>query len=230
MLLIITVVFGLIGMAVSFVLKNKFQKYGSIPMVNRMSGKDVAQRMLQHFQIRDVNIICVNGQLTDHYNPVDKTVNLSPDVYSGTSIAAAAVAAHEVGHAVQHAEAYSMLQLRSKMVPVVNFSSRIMQFVFMFGIGIYFFQHNEFVLMVLIALQATITLFAVVTLPVEFDASRRALAFIQDSRIALNDEEYKGAKDMLTWAGMTYFVAALAGVAQLLYFILRFSSSRRDDD
>jgi Zn-dependent membrane protease YugP len=184
--------------------------------------------MLKFNGIYDVQITCVPGHLSDHYNPTDKTVNLSPQVYEGRSVAAAAVAAHECGHAVQHATAYSMLQLRSKLVPVVNISSKIMNWVFMLGIGFYFMQNNPYVLMAIIVLQGIVTAFAVITLPVEFDATRRGLVFITENNITRSDEEYKGAKDALTWAGLTYFVAAIAAVAQLLYFILRMRS--RDDD
>lgn len=230
MLFIITIIFGLIGMLVSFILKSKFEKYSKIPLSSNLSGKEVAEKMLSYNQIYDVKVTHIEGQLSDHYNPIDKTVNLSQDVYEGRSIAAAAVAAHECGHAVQHATAYSMLMLRSKIVPVVNFSSKIMNWVFMLGIGFYFMQNNQYVLMAIIILQSIVTIFAVITLPVEFDASKRGLEFIQGNRITLSDEEDRGAKDALTWAGLTYFVAALAAVAQLLYFILRFSGARRSDD
>jgi Zn-dependent membrane protease YugP len=228
MLLIITIVFGVIGMLVGAVLKSKFEKYSQMPLSSGLSGREVADKMLKFNGIYDVQITCVPGHLSDHYNPTDKTVNLSPQVYEGRSVAAAAVAAHECGHAVQHATAYSMLQLRSKLVPVVNISSKIMNWVFMLGIGFYFMQNNPYVLMAIIVLQGIVTAFAVITLPVEFDATRRGLVFITENNITRSDEEYKGAKDALTWAGLTYFVAAIAAVAQLLYFILRMRS--RDDD
>ena len=228
MLFIITIAFALIGMLVSFILKNKFATYSKIPLSNGLSGKDVADKMLKYNGIYDVKITCIPGELTDHYNPVDKTVNLSPEVYEGRSIASAAVAAHECGHAVQHNTAYSMLTLRSKLVPVVNFSSNIMRFIYALGfLGIYFhLVQNQYILLGIIILQSIITLFALITLPVEFDASKRGLAFIDENRIATTDQEYKGAKDALTWAGMTYLVAALASLAQLLYFILRFTNRR----
>ncbi|MEI6312977.1 MAG: zinc metallopeptidase [Bacteroidota bacterium] len=230
MLFIIMIVFGLLSMLVSTVLKNKFTTYSRIPLISGLSGKEVAERMLKFNGIYDVQITNIPGQLTDHYNPLDKTVNLSPEVYEGRSIASAAIAAHECGHAVQHATAYSMLMLRSRLVPIVNISSNIMRWVFIFGIGFYVMQSNYYVLLVIIVLQAIVTLFSIITLPVEFDASKRGLVFIQESGIIKSDEEYKGAKDALTWAGLTYFVAALASVAQLLYFLLRLNGSRRSND
>ena len=227
-LLMITIIFALIGMVVSFVLKSKFSKYSRVPLRAGFSGKEIADKMLRAHGIYDVSITCVPGQLTDHYNPTDKTVNLSPEVYEGRSIAAAAVAAHECGHAVQHATAYSMLSMRSKLVPIVNFSNNILHWVFMLGfLGMAFdMLNNYYVLVGIIVLQSIVTLFSLVTLPVEIDASRRALAFVETSRITQSEEEYHGAKDALTWAGLTYFVAALASIAQLTYFILRLNSRR----
>lgn len=230
MLFIIMIVFGLISMLVSTVLKNKFSTYSRIPLTSRLSGKEVAERMLKFNGIYDVQITNIPGELTDHYNPLDKTVNLSPEVYEGRSIASAAIAAHECGHAVQHATAYSMLMLRSRLVPIVNVSSNFMRWIFIFGIGFYVMQSNYYVLLTIIVLQAIITLFSIITLPVEFDASKRGLVFIQESGIIKSDEEYNGAKDALTWAGLTYFVAALASVAQLLYFVLRMNGTRRSND
>lgn len=230
MLWIITIVFGLIGMLVSGILKSKFNTYSQEPIGAGLSGREVAEKMLRDHGIFDVKVESVPGQLTDHYNPENKTVNLSPEVYNGRSVAAAAVAAHECGHAVQHAEAYSMLTLRSKLVPAVNLSSKVLHWVFMlmfFGVAFHMFQ-SPYVLIAIIALQSVITLFAVVTLPVEFDASRRGLAFIDSARLTRTDEEHAHAKDALTWAGLTYVVAALASLAQLLYFILQFSGRRRD--
>ncbi len=227
-LLIITIVFAVIGMIVSFVLKNKFARYSKIPLRAGFSGREIADKMLRSNGIYDVQITCVPGQLTDHYNPSDKTVNLSPEVYEGRSIAAAAVAAHECGHAVQHATAYSMLTMRSKLVPIVNFSNNILHWVFMLGfLGMAFgMLNNYYVLIGIIALQSVVTLFSLITLPVEIDASKRGLAFVDANRIAQTEEEYRGAKDALTWAGLTYFVAALASIAQLAYFIFRLNSRR----
>ncbi len=228
MLFIITIIFAVIGMLVSFVLKSKFATYSKMPLTTGLSGKEVADKMLKYNGIYDVQITCVEGQLTDHYNPANKTVNLSPDVYEGRTVAAAAVAAHECGHAVQHNTAYSMLELRSKLVPIVNISSNLMRWIYMLGfMGIYFhLVQNQYILIGIIVLQSIITAFALITLPVEFDASKRGLAFIDQNRITTTEREYQGAKDALTWAGMTYLVAAIAALAQLLYFILRFTGRR----
>jgi len=189
-----------------------------------MSGKEVAEKMLRDNGINDVQVISVPGQLTDHYNPADKTVNLSEGVYMQRNAAAAAVAAHECGHAVQHAVGYSMLQLRSKLVPMVNISSRLMQFVLMAGIFLMFSTRtienpngNTTVLAIGVALFAFTTLFAFVTLPVEYDASNRAMKWLKDTG-TVTAEEYVGVKDSLTWAARTYVVAALGSLAQLLYW------------
>lgn len=225
---IITIIFGLLGMVVSGILQSKFKKYSEVPLGSGLSGREVAEKMLRGYGLTDVKVVSVEGKLTDHYNPADKTVNLSPEVYAGRSVAAAAVAAHECGHAVQHAEAYSMLMLRSKLVPVVQFSSQVLHWIFMLMfMGILFRMFNSpLMLSVIIGLQAVITLFAVITLPVEFDASKRGLAFIESSNLTRTEEEQSYAKDALTWAGMTYVVAALASLAQLLYFILQFNRRR----
>lgn len=227
-LLLITVVFAILGMIISYILKSKFSKYSKISLQAGYSGKEIADKMLRANGIFDVSITCVPGQLTDHYNPTDKTVNLSPEVYEGRSIASAAVAAHECGHAVQHATAYSMLTLRSRLVPIVKFSTNVLHWIFMLGfLGIAFgLFNNYYVLLGIIVLQSIVTLFSLVTLPVEIDASKRGLAFIEGTRITQTEEEYQGAKDALTWAGLTYFVAALASIAQLAYFILRLNSRR----
>jgi uncharacterized protein len=186
--------------------------------------------MLRDNNIHDVQITCVEGQLTDHYNPLNKTVNLSKEVYHGRNVAAAAVAAHECGHAVQHAQSYAFLQFRSAMVPVVNISSKIMNFIFLAGMfftfGYSIFGIKE-VLLIIIAAQGMITLFSLVTLPVEFDASARALAWLDASRIT-RGHEYDKAKIALKWAASTYLVAALAAVSTLLYYIMLFMG-RRDD-
>lgn len=228
-LLVITLVFMFIGMIVSARLKSKFSKYSQEPISSGLSGKEVAEKMLRENGIYDVNVISVEGQLTDHYNPADKTVNLSHDVYNGRNIAAAAVAAHECGHAVQHATAYPWLKMRSTLVPVVNFSSRMMNFVMIAAAFLAFASqlYNQALLLIII-LQALITAFAVITLPVEMDASVRAVRWLDSSRVAAPGEERAHAKDALTWAGLTYLVAALAAIATLLYFIMRFNS--RNDD
>jgi Zn-dependent membrane protease YugP len=218
----------LVGMAVSSKLKSKFKEYGEVPLSEGLTGKEVAERMLKENGIYDVQVISVNGFLSDHYNPTDKTVNLSPEVYSGRSISAAAVAAHECGHAVQHATAYSMLQLRSKLVPVVQISTTLSQWVIMAGIGILGFGGgNQTLLLIGIALFAMSTLFSVVTLPVEYDASARALRWMETTHLTTRGE-HDQAKDALKWAARTYLVAAIASIATLVYYIMIFLN-RRDD-
>lgn len=226
--LLMIVFFMIVGMIVSGRLKRVFAEYSRVPLSSGLSGKEVAEKMLRDNGIYDVKVISVEGQLTDHYNPADKTVNLSPDVYHGTSVSAAAVAAHECGHAVQHATAYAWLGLRSALVPVVNFSSRAMNFVFiaMFIFGFATAMYNQ-ALLVIIILQAAITLFSLVTLPVEIDASQRALVWLNASKLT-RGEEHQQANTALKWAAGTYVVAALASVATLLYFIMQFSGGRNE--
>lgn len=224
-MLIISVVFMVIGMILSNVLKSKFKKYAEVPMTNGASGAEVAAAMLKHYGIYDVQITQVDGHLTDHYNPQDKTVNLSFDVYNGRHVSAAAVAAHECGHAVQHATAYSMLQMRSSLVPVVNIASGLQQYLFMFGIAGFALMKSPIVLIIALLAFGITTLFSFVTLPVEFDASRRALAWLDNTGYA-RGVQYDGAKDALTWAAMTYVAAALAALVQLLYLLWRVFGSR----
>ena len=214
-----------ISMLVSFVLKSKFARYGKINLSRGLTGKEVAEKMLRENNIYDVKVVSVNGFLSDHYNPQTKIVNLSPDVYAGTSVAAAAVAAHECGHAVQHADSYQWLQLRSKLVPVVQVSASLVQFVLLAGILLI----NTFpqLLLVGIALFAVTAMFSVITLPVEFDASRRALAWLYNSNIT-NAEEYPKAKDALRWAALTYVVAALAAIATLAQYIFVYQNRNRN--
>ncbi|MFN0013791.1 MAG: zinc metallopeptidase [Saprospiraceae bacterium] len=224
-LIIISVLFTVIGMILSGTLRSKFNKYSQVPLSNGMSGAEIATTMLRHYGILDVNVISVEGQLTDHYNPADKTVNLSHDVYHGRHVAAAAVAAHECGHAVQHATSYSMLQMRSSLVPVVNIAASLQQYLLMFGlVGMSFLKSPIIMLVVLVAFGIT-CLFSLITLPVEFDASRRALAWLDNTGVA-RGEEYTGAKDALFWAAMTYVSAALAALLQFLYLLLRFMGNR----
>ena len=212
--------FIIIGGIVSSQLKSKVKKYSQIATISGLSGKEIAEKMLTDNGISDVKVISVPGKLTDHYNPTDRTINLSPDVYQGRHVSAAAIAAHECGHAVQHATAYQWLEMRSQMVPIVNFSNRMMSTVFIIGlIGGSFIGlgwHN--MLMLFIILQAIVTTFTLITLPVEFDASRRALIWLKSSNIT-NDEEIVFAEDALKWAASTYLVAALAAVTYLLYYI-----------
>lgn len=215
----------LIGSAVSSRLKSKFREYGEVPLSAGMSGKEVAEKMLRDNGIYDVQVNASNGFLSDHYNPADKTVNLSPDVYSGRSISAAAVAAHECGHAVQHATAYSMLQFRSAMVPIVKVSTTLGQWVLLAGAGFYFGQGNQTLLLIGIILFAATTLFSLVTLPVEYDASNRALVWLENTGLT-SRQEHDQAKDALKWAARTYVVAAIASLAQLLYFISIFMNRR----
>lgn len=224
--LIIGVVF-IISMIVQNRLRSKFAYYSQVHLQNGMSGKEIAEKMLRDNGINDVQVISVPGQLTDHYNPANKTVNLSEEVYMQRNAAAAAVAAHECGHAVQHAVGYSMLQLRSKMVPVVNISSKLLQFVLMAGIAVMAMSGNKTVLAVGVALFAVTTLFAFITLPVEYDASNRALAWLEKSGTVTRTEQ-EGARDSLKWAARTYVVAALGSLAQLIYFASMLSGGRRD--
>jgi Zn-dependent membrane protease YugP len=224
-IMLVSLLFVGISFLVSMRLKSKFSQYSQLPMAAGMTGKEVAEQMLRDNAIYDVKVISVDGFLTDHYNPANKTVNLSPEVYGGASIAAAAVAAHECGHAVQHATAYRWLTMRSKLVPFVQFSSSIVQWVLLAGILLV----NTFPALLLggIILFALTTLFSVITLPVEFDASNRALAWLNNRNI-LNPREHDGAKDALHWAAMTYLVAALASVATLIQYILIYTSGNRD--
>lgn len=218
----------IIGVAVQSTLKNKFSEYSTLPTISNLSGEEVAKKMLGDNGIYDVTITCVEGSLTDHYNPVNKTVNLSKDVFEGRNIASAAVAAHECGHAVQHATAYSMLMLRSKIVPAVQISSTLSQWVIMAGIGFMGFGGgNSTVLLIGIILFAVTTLFSVITLPVEFDASARALRWLSTANITAPQEKEK-AKDALKWAALTYVVSALASIAMLVQYILIYTSRSRD--
>ena len=224
-ILIVSLVFLGLSMLISGILKSKFSAYGKVPLSNGLSGKEVAEKMLRDYNIYDVKVVSVNGFLSDHYNPVTKTVNLSPDVYAGRSIAAAAVASHECGHAVQHATAYQWLQLRSKLVPVVQFSSNIVTWILIAGV----FMINTFPQLLLagIILFGLTTIFSVITLPVEFDASKRALAWLERTNVT-NQREYPKAKDALKWAAMTYVIAALASIATLVQYIMIFLGGSRD--
>jgi len=217
----------LVSWLVSSRLKSKFEYYSNVHLRNGMSGKEVAEKMLRDNNIHDVQVISVPGQLTDHYNPADKTVNLSEAVYMQRNAAAAAVAAHECGHAVQHAVGYSMLQLRSKLVPVVSISSNLMQFVLMGGIIVMAMSGSKLVLLIGVIMFALTTLFAFVTLPVEYDASNRAMKWLKDTG-TVTSEEFVGVKDSLTWAARTYLVAALGSLAQLIYFASILMGGRRD--
>ncbi|WP_288447614.1 zinc metallopeptidase [uncultured Chryseobacterium sp.] len=224
----------LVSWWVSSRLKSKFEYYSNVHLRNGLSGKEVAEKMLRDNGITDVQVISVPGQLTDHYNPADKTVNLSEGVYMQRNAAAAAVAAHECGHAVQHAVGYSMLNLRSKLVPIVNISSNLMQFVLIAGIAVMAASRtienpngNTTVLAIGVAMFAVTTLFAFVTLPVEYDASNRAMKWLKDTG-TVTAEEFVGVQDSLKWAARTYVVAALGSLAQLLYWGSLLLGGRRD--
>lgn len=225
MYMIIVGILSVVGMIVQNRLKSKFDYYSQFRLSQNMTGAQVAEAMLRHYGIHDVQVRPASGFLTDHYNPLDKTVNLSEAVYASNSISAAAVAAHECGHAVQHATAYSMLQLRSAIVPVVKIASGINQFLLPIGIGMAG-QMPGLLLISVIALGIT-TAFSLITLPVEFDASNRAIAWLNASGTA-RGEELEGAKDALWWAAMTYVAAALSALVTFLYLLLTYLGSRRD--
>lgn len=222
-IMMVSLIFVGISMLVSMMLKGKFNSYSKVMLRSGLSGKEVAERMLQDNGIYDVKVVSVEGFLSDHYNPANKTVNLSPDVFQGRSVAAAAVAAHECGHAVQHAKGYQWLQLRSQLVPLVQFSSNIVQWVLLGGILLI----NSFPQLLLggIILFAVTTLFSVVTLPVEFDASRRALAWLPNAGVTAYDETPK-AQDALKWAAMTYVVAAVASIVTLVQYLFIYLGRR----
>lgn len=224
-IMFVSLLFVGISMLVSFALKSRIRKYSQTPMRAGLSGKEIAERMLRENGIYDVQVVSTEGFLSDHYNPLTKTVNLSADVYEGRNVAAAAVAAHECGHAVQHAAGYPWLNLRSKLVPAVQFSSSIVQWILLGGI----LMINRFpgLLLAGIILFAITTLFSLITLPVEFDASNRALAWLERTNIT-TAEEQPMAKDALKWAAMTYVVAAVASIVTLVQYILIYQGRRRD--
>jgi len=217
--LLLFIVIAVISFGVQWKFKNKYKKYSETPLMSGMSGKDIALKMLHDNGIYDVEVLSAPGRLSDHYNPANRTVNLSPEVYEGRSVAAAAVAAHECGHAVQHAKAYSWLTLRSAVVPLVNIASNLTSVVLMIGLFMFFASGNILLLGIGVAALAITTLFAFITLPVEFDASKRALAWLDMNPSVMGDSiEHRGAKDALKWAAMTYVVAALSALATLAYY------------
>jgi Zn-dependent membrane protease YugP len=223
MYLILAGILMLVSWLVSNQLKNKFEKYSKLHLQNGMSGAEIAEKMLADHGIRDVKVISTPGRLTDHYNPADKTVNLSEAVYNQRNAAAAAVAAHECGHAVQHATAYSWLEMRSKLVPVVSVASNYVQWILI--AGILMVRSFPQLLLVGIVIFAATTLFSIITLPVEYDASNRALAWLENKHM-LTREEQAGAKDALTWAARTYVVAAIGSIATLLYYVMIYMNRR----
>lgn len=216
---LLIIIIALVSFIVQWRFRSKFREYSEISLLSGLSGAEVAEKMLRDNGIYDVQVISVEGQLTDHYNPETKTVNLSPNVYYSRSVAAAAVAAHECGHAVQHARAYAWLSLRTLMVPTINVASTLTQWTLMIGLLLLFFTHSPLVLAIGVVALALVTLFSFVTLPVEFDASRRALAWLSNNySVMQTNQEHEQAKDALWWAAMTYVVAALSSLATLLYY------------
>ncbi|SDC94907.1 hypothetical protein SAMN04488104_101040 [Algoriphagus faecimaris] len=227
MIILIVIVFAILGFVVSSRLKSKFKKYSQTSLEANLSGAEIAKLMLADHNIQDVQVLSVEGQLTDHYNPMNRTVNLSPDVYYGRNAAAAAVAAHECGHAVQHARNYAWLNMRSTLVPIQNISGKILNVVLiasLFG-GFALGLPVPLIGYIVVGSYSVMTLFTLVTLPVEFDASNRALAWVQTRNI-VTKPEYAMAKDALKWAAMTYVVAALASLATLAYYIFIFFGNR----
>ncbi len=226
---IIFIFFLLLSWIVSSQLKSRFQKYSKVPIDGGLSGREIAEKMLRDNGINDVRVISVKGQLSDHYNPANKTVNLSEGVFDGRSVASAAVAAHECGHAVQHARAYAPLKLRSALVPIQNVSSKILNAIFiMMFFGAFLlpsFLSFDVALQIIIACYAVFTLFAVITLPVEINASQRALAWLSSSGIT-SGRTHGQAKDALKWAAYTYVVAALSALAMLAYYLMLFMGRR----
>ncbi len=216
---IIAGILSVVGMAISSRLKSKFKKYSQVGLSSQMSGAEVALSMLEHYNVQGVRIVEGQGFLSDHYNPATKTVSLSPDVYRGRSVAAAAVAAHEVGHAIQHDTSYAMLTLRSKLVPVVKMASVAQQWLLM--AALLMASTMPSLLLITIIAFAITTLFSFLTLPVEFDASKRALVYLDNTGIT-RGAEYEGAKDALWWAAMTYVAAALSALVILIFLVLRF--------
>ena len=223
-IMFVSLIFLGISMLVSMVLKSKFARYSKVPLSNGLTGREVAEKMLRDNGIYDVQVTSVDGFLSDHYNPASKTVNLSPEVYNGNSVASAAVAAHECGHAVQHAAGYAPLNLRSKLVPAVQFASGLVNLVLLIGV-ILAYSGNPTVLLIGIILMGMTVVFSLITLPVEFDASKRALVWLNHTNIT-NNNEYPMAKDALKWAATTYVVAALAAVVTLIQYIMLFLGSR----
>lgn len=223
-------IIALVSWAVSAKLQSKFEFYSKVHLRNGMSGAEIAEKMLADHGISGVRVISTSGRLTDHYNPSDKTVNLSEAVYNQRNAAAAAVAAHEVGHAVQHAQAYQWLTMRSKMVPMVNVAAPISQWLIIGGLilgaaaGV---GAGFYVAVAGLALMTIATIFSVVTLPVEYDASNRALAWLKNKNM-LSQQEYAGAEDSLKWAARTYLVAALGAIASLLYWAMQVLGGRRN--
>lgn len=224
-IMLVSLLFLGISFLVSAVLKSKFTRYSKEMLSAGLTGREIAEKMLRENGIYDVKVTSVDGFLSDHYNPINKTVNLSPDVYNGVSVSAAAVAAHECGHAVQHATQYGPLMFRSRMVPMVQVSSMLVNWVLLAGMIVLATTRNPTILLIGIIAMGVTVLFTLITLPVEFDASKRALAWLNHTNIT-NTQEYPKAKDALKWAATTYVVAALAAVVQLIQYVLIYLDSR----
>lgn len=222
--MILAGIMSVVGMIVSNRLKSKFNHYSKFQLSSGMTGREVAEAMLRHYNIHDVKIVPAQGMLTDHYNPLTKTIALSEPVYASRSISAAAVAAHECGHAVQHDTAYSMLKMRSALVPFVKYASMAQGYLLMFAFGAFGLGGGSTILFITIIAFAITTLFSFITLPVEFDASKRALVWLDEAGIT-TESEHEGAKDALWWAAMTYVAAALSALVIFLFLVLRFVSS-----
>ena len=219
-LLILLIPILILSMFVQWRFRSKFSKYAEVQLNSGFSGKEVAEKMLNDYGIFDVKVMSTEGQLSDHYNPDQKTINLSTDVYYGRSVAAAAVAAHECGHAVQQTKSYNWLNLRTSMVPLVSLTSNLLQWVLIIGVFMIALTFNPFLLTIGVAGLAVITLFSIITLPVEFDASRRALIWLKNNRTVLyTPEEHAQAKDALWWAAMTYVISALGAMTNLIYYL-----------
>jgi uncharacterized protein len=227
-MIILFIAFMLVGWVVQAKLKSKFKKYSKMPLSSGMSGKEVAEKMLADHGITRVRVISTPGKLTDHYNPKDMTINLSPDVFEGRNVSAAAVAAHECGHAVQHSSAYKWLEIRSQLVPAVSISSKMLNYIFlagMFGMGILHIFTMDMVILTVIFFQGMITLFSVITLPVEYDASYRAVVWLENAGV-VEAHELEGVNDALKWAARTYLVAAIAAITYLAYYVLMYIGGR----
>jgi hypothetical protein len=227
-MIILFIAFMLVGWAVQAKLKSKFKKYAAMPLSTGMSGKEVAEKMLADHGITRVRVISTPGKLADHYNPKDMTVNLSPEVFEGRNVSAAAVAAHECGHAVQHSTAYKWLEMRSQMVPAVSISSKMLNYIFlagMFGMGVLHIFTMDMVILAVIFFQGMITLFSVITLPVEYDASYRAVVWLENAEV-VEAHELEGVNDALKWAARTYLVSAIAAITYLAYYVLMFLGNR----
>jgi len=227
-MIILFIAFMLVGWVVQAKLKSKFKKYSKMPLSSGMSGKEVAEKMLADHGITRVRVISTPGKLTDHYNPKDMTINLSPDVFEGRNVSAAAVAAHECGHAVQHSSAYKWLEIRSQLVPAVSISSKMLNYIFlagMFGMSILHIFTMDMVILTVIFFQGMITLFSVITLPVEYDASYRAVVWLENAGV-VEAHELEGVNDALKWAARTYLVAAIAAITYLAYYVLMYIGGR----